>query len=122
MPTKILVIDDEESILVLLNDFLTSHNYDVYTASNGEKALKILEQTKIDLIITDIVMPEMSGIRIIYEVRKKNRNVSIIAISGSSQSKEFNNLGIAKEMGAVAIFEKPFDLDELLETIRKTSE
>lgn len=118
----ILVVDDDVAILDLLKDYLTLQNYDVYTATNAREALSLFDQIIVDLIITDIVMPDISGIRFIYELRKQKREVRIIAMSGGDMNKNFRNLGIAHEMGAEAILEKPFNMDELLATIRKMSD
>lgn len=122
MIRTILVVDDDVAISELLKEYLTLHNFDVHTAKNGREALGVLEQIAVDLVITDIIMPDVSGIRFIYELRKQKHDVRIIAMSGGDLNRNFNGLDVAREMGAEAVFVKPFEFDELVSTIRKMSD
>ncbi|PQP33918.1 response regulator, partial [Desulfobacteraceae bacterium SEEP-SAG9] len=78
---KLLVIDDDEETLAALCDFLRKKNYDVVSASNGQDGLNLLEKEEggFDLVITDIVMPDLSGVWVIATVKKKYPNISAIA-------------------------------------------
>lgn len=108
---KILIIDDSEEILNTYKKFFTKKNYLVITASNGLDGLKILqtEPNDFDLIITDIVMPNISGVGIISIVKKKFPEILIIAITGWGEHPEM----LASEAEADLVFEKPIDLIEL---------
>jgi CheY-like chemotaxis protein len=80
---KILIVDDDVFILNLLNTAFKKHpEYIVTNASNGNEALEATKTEEFDLIITDIVMPEKDGITFINEIRKTNKLIPIIAISG----------------------------------------
>ena len=83
-PLRLLVIDDEEHVLSNLCHFLADKEYDVISATNGLEGLKLLEndQQGIDLIITDIVMPKLSGIGLILMIKKKFPDMPVIAITG----------------------------------------
>ncbi|MFH2063854.1 MAG: response regulator [Pseudomonadota bacterium] len=108
---KILIIDDSEEILETYKKFFNKKKYLVSTASNGLDGLKILqtEQNDFDLIITDIVMPNISGVGIISIVKKKFPNILIIAITGWGEHPEL----LASEAEADLVLEKPIDLMEL---------
>jgi DNA-binding response OmpR family regulator len=108
---KILIIDDSEEILNTYKKFFTKKNYSVSTASNGLDGLKILqtEPNDFDLIITDIVMPNISGVGIISIVKKKFPEILIIAITGWGEHPEM----LASEAEADLVLEKPIDLMEL---------
>jgi len=108
---KILIIDDSEEILNTYKKFFTLKSYSVITASNGLDGLKILqtEPNDFDLIITDIVMPNISGVGIISIVKKKFPEILIIAITGWGEHPEM----LASEAEADLVLEKPIDLMEL---------
>lgn len=108
---KILVIDDNEDVLTTITQFLTQKKYIILSASNGLDALKQCEAEKenIDLIITDLVMPSISGVAIISIVKEKYPQIPIIAITGWGEHPE----SLAAEARADIVMEKPFDLSEL---------
>jgi len=108
---KLLIIDDNEEILIALNDFFSGQNFDVISATNGLDGLKLIESHKgsIDLIITDLVMPNVSGVAVISIVKKKYPEIPIIAITGWGEHPE----SLAEEAEADLVLEKPFDLTDL---------
>jgi len=117
---KILIIDDDVSINKVLKKVLEMEGHDVYSAYDGKEAIPILEKIpNIELVITDIVMPEKEGIETIMDIRKTNKAIKIIAISGGGRLKPDSYLVLAEKLGADAVLKKPFDGDELLETIEK---
>ena len=107
---RLLIIDDNEEILAALNDFFTWKKYMVSSASNGLDGLKLLETEKkgFDLIITDIVMPHISGVGVIKIVKDKYPDIPVIAITGLGDTPEM----LAAEVGADRIIKKPFNLTE----------
>lgn len=116
---RILVVDDEDSIRSLLTEVLSGAGYETFTAADGKEALSALEQHRIDLIMTDIIMPDMEGIEFINKVkRQKKLPVKIIAMSGSGNTRADTYLNLALKMGADAILGKPFSLNEVLETVK----
>jgi len=112
----ILVIDDQELIRSLLRAALEGAGYQVLEASNGRLGLELYRERSADLIITDIVMPEMDGLEMILELTRNFLNVKVIAISGGLESE--GRLNVAKLLGARQTFQKPFDMEQLLSAVR----
>ena len=106
---RILVIDDERLICEMLEDALTAAGHEVTTASDGRKGLRLLKGRSVDLIITDIFMPEKDGLATIEELRRTQSDAKIIAISGGSRIREADVLGWAGELGAAHTFRKPLE-------------
>jgi DNA-binding NtrC family response regulator len=79
---SVLVVDDELLIRDLLYDFLTSQGWSISVTESGEKALDILRQKKIDLILTDIRMPEMDGLTLAAEVRQAHPEIPVVVMTG----------------------------------------
>jgi DNA-binding NtrC family response regulator len=113
----LLIVDDEAPIRTLFEEFLTHHGHTVRCASNGRNALEIFKNEHFDVIITDLLMPEMEGIETIQEMRRLKPETKIIAISGGGTGKAVNYLLIAKKLGAHRTFDKPVPLHELQEAI-----
>ncbi len=109
----ILVIDDEEDIRLAIVRVLSDYN--VITAEDGRKGLELLKSEKVNLIITDIVMPEMQGIEFINMLNKQKKYIPVIIMSGNIVGREY--LEAAKLLGAAATFEKPFDFKELKKSV-----
>jgi len=116
-PYRLLIIDDNKEILTALTDFLSKKKYDVVSASDGLDGLKLLEkeQQGFDLVITDLVMPNISGVGLISIIRKKFPDLPVIAITGWGEHPE----ALATEAKANRVLEKPFDLSELDTVIRE---
>ena len=112
----ILVIDDEELIRTLLRSALEGAGHEVIEAPNGRVGLELYRQRPADLVITDILMPELNGLDMILELTRGFLNVKVIAISGV-QSEE-NVLDVAKLLGARQTFHKPLNLQQLLTAVR----
>ena len=112
----ILVIDDEEVIRVLLRSALEEEGYEVTEAANGREGLELYRQRPIHLVITDILMPEMSGLDMLLELTREFLNAKVIAVSGAGEEK--NVLDVAKLLGARQTFKKPFSIPDLLGAVR----
>lgn len=113
----ILVIDDEPSIRDFIKSFLTEENYRVYLAGNGNEALEIFRKQKVDVVITDIVMPKKGGVNAIMCLKGVDPAVKIIAMSGADNKEDF--LDLAKSFGASETIHKPFKPEDLLEKVQK---
>ena len=96
--------------------------HEVITAKNGEIGLELYRREPTDLVITDILMPEMGGIEFIVQVHKDDPSARIIAMTGAGSRGDLNYLEDASLMGAIQTRKKPFTLDELLETVGKALE
>lgn len=113
---SILIADDDSAIRALLRSMLENEGYRVFTAENGKKASAILREQTIDLMLTDLVMPEQEGVETIAKARKNYPNLKIVAISGAFAG---SILDAASHFGASAILEKPFQIDEVLRIVRQ---
>ena len=116
---KILVLDDEPSILLMLKKMLEKAGHVVDLALNGRDGMAIFEKNKPDLLITDIIMPEKEGLETIMELRAKHPELKIIAISGGGRIGPEGYLPSAKLFGANMIFTKPLVQKEFLEAVTK---
>jgi DNA-binding response OmpR family regulator len=113
---RILVVDDEPPVAVLLRDALTLAGHEVYTAPDGVQAMRILKESSFALLITDVVMPEMDGLELISELKKLDQPPEVIAISGAPG--QWKVLNTAQTLGVVRVLTKPFTLAELLQAVR----
>jgi DNA-binding response OmpR family regulator len=112
---KLLVIDDSQEILAALDKYLTKKKYEVITAEDGLEGLKLLKESKqgFDLVITDLVMPYVSGVGVISILKKEFPGTPVVAITGWGEHPE----ALAIEANADLVLEKPFDMVELEQSI-----
>ena len=108
---QILVIDDDKNTRFFIKEALEFNHYNIFTASNGVEGLKILENKHIDLVIVDIMMPEMDGYQFTKELREFNSNIPILMMS-AKQLSEDRKKGFV--LGIDDYMTKPLDLEELL--------
>ena len=118
--SKIIIVDDEQPVRKMLRNMIRNDSDEILEAENGIQALELCNESNIDLIITDIVMPEMNGIDLIMEVKNRFPQISIIAISGGGGiSGRYNYLDIAELLGSKSILSKPFESSELRDQVKK---
>lgn len=111
---KILVVDDEAQIIRVLRRSLTAHRYDVRTAADGQAGLELFHDWHPDLVITDLSMPEMSGLELCREIRKTSQApIIVLSVKGEEHSKVE-----ALDAGADDYITKPFGIDELMARVR----
>ena len=111
---RILVVDDEPQITRVLRRGLTAHRYDVRTAADGESGLDTFNDFRPDLVITDLQMPEMSGLDLCRKIRRFSQ-VPIIVLSVKGEEKTKVD---ALDAGADDYVTKPFGMDELMARVR----
>jgi DNA-binding response OmpR family regulator len=116
---KILIIDDEPYILLMLKKMLEKAGYEVDLASSGQEGMELFEKDKVDLVITDIIMPDKEGLEIILEMKKIRPDLKIIAISGGGRISPESYLECASHFGASRIFQKPFKQKELVAAVNE---
>ena len=118
---RILLIDDSEDLRAMLRDELAAAGYDVTAVANGHAGLAAVREAHVDVVVTDIFMPERDGLETIAELRRDFPRIKIIAISGGSASRRpmqhTDHLAIAHDIGADEILRKPFAPAQLVETI-----
>ena len=115
----ILVVDDEPNYRLILSELLLEEGYEVFIADSGEKALRIIEETDLDLVITDMRMQGMDGMDLLKAAKEYNKDLPVIMITA------FGEVDIAVEAmraGAFNYLTKPFNNEELLVNIRKAAE
>jgi two-component system response regulator (stage 0 sporulation protein F) len=112
----ILVIDDEEAVRNMLRAVLEREGHNVVEASNGRAGLAVCRDRPPDLVITDILMPEMNGLDLILELTRAFLNVKVIAISGAQEVE--NTLDAAKLLGVRHTLHKPFNIKALLKAVQ----
>ncbi|MFQ5674325.1 MAG: response regulator [bacterium] len=113
---QILLVDDEQDLLSTLKEILEKKNYGVFTAINGRQALGTIVDESIDLVITDILMPEMEGLELIRKALEIDYKLPIVVMSGLSN---VTYLTAAMHLGAVEKLTKPINVTELFKTVGK---
>jgi len=115
----VLVVDDEHQVRGMLKGLLTRAGHEVQTAEEGGAALRLLEETPVDLVILDLLMPGMEGLETLMRIKKAHENVKVIVISGGSRSINMDFLPASLKLGAHRALKKPFSNDALLETVNE---
>jgi DNA-binding response OmpR family regulator len=115
----ILVIDDDEIVNGMLVQLLTEEGYAVRSAGNGRTGMALVETSPVDLIITDIVMPDKEGLETIIAIKKISKTIPIIAISGGGRNSADEYLHYAQHLGADYSFKKPIDSRLFLAAVRE---
>jgi DNA-binding response OmpR family regulator len=117
---SILIVDDERSIVVCMTQALTPAGYEVFGVADVRHALRVLDIVEVDLIIADLIMPDIEGLEFIRRIKNdKEKNLKIIAMSGGGVVKADDYLKLALRLGADATLKKPFKMEELLEVVRR---
>jgi CheY-like chemotaxis protein len=117
----ILVIDDDQRVRETLRMMLEKAGHFVYDAADGAEGVQLFKDRvdAIDLVITDIIMPEKEGLETISELRESSPNIKILAISGGGRIDQSEYLAMAKAFGAQQVLSKPFTMQELLESLEQ---
>ena len=114
---RILVIDDDDAFRRMLRRTLERAGHSVTEAGDGAQGLKVLRDIAVDLVITDLIMPEMEGIETIRALRHDYPELGIIAMSGGGRMTPDGYLAAAKGFGAARVLAKPFENEELFAAI-----
>jgi len=114
---RVLVIDDEVDVRRLLAAGLGADGHTVLEAADGDEGVAVLGRQAVDLVITDIVMPNKEGFETIIELRKTHPWLKIIAISGGGIMSGTDTLRVARSLGAHATLHKPFRVGDLRRTV-----
>lgn len=112
----ILIVDDEEGLREGLRMLLEGEGYTVVSAEAGEEALQILQQSHIDLVVTDMRMPGMNGIELLKNIRQRYGDLGVIILTGYGQIESYIE---AMNFGAIEYVSKPFKVDELKFIVNK---
>lgn len=115
----ILVIDDDELVRTTIQFALEEEGHQVFLARDGREGVRMFSQQPVDLVITDILMPEQEGIETIQMLIRERPEVRVIAISGGGQRGGADYLRMAKDFGATDVLAKPFSLNELSNVVSR---
>jgi len=107
---KLLVVDDQNGIRILLVEVFSGEGYQTFQASNGKLALDIVKRESPGLVLLDMKIPGMDGLEILKSIKKINANIKVIMMTAYG---ELEMIEEARATGALMHFAKPFDIDEL---------
>jgi len=119
---RILVIDDDDMVRSLLIRALTRGGHEASGASDGAEGVLYVQENPVDLVITDIFMPQQEGLATIMQLRRSRPGSRIIAISGGGARESLDVLPVAAALGAAKTLRKPFTPSEVLEAVREVLE
>lgn len=118
MPKKILIVDDEEEIIFLLKRRLSKNGYEVVLAHNGVEALAVAQRERPDLLILDVMMPELDGLTVCFKLKTdpKYQSIKIILLTARDQQKDKH---AGETVGADVYVTKPFEPDDLIKKVQE---
>ena len=122
MATRVLVIDDNDDFRKLALLWFQIHGIEAEGAVNGVQGLEFQRLRPASVIVTDIFMPEKEGIETIQDLRREFPDAKIIAMTGRESLTDYDVFQVARELGAVKTFKKPFKLDDLVAAVRELTE
>lgn len=114
---SILLVDDDDLSRGAVHKMLERAGYDVFSTGDGQGALERYRGTPTDLVITDLLMPDIDGLEIIQRLRQMNPSVRVLAISGGGRVAAEEYLSVARRFGAVEVLPKPFTGQELKQAV-----
>jgi signal transduction histidine kinase/ActR/RegA family two-component response regulator len=112
----VLLVEDQENLREAGRGMLTSLGYRVLTAANGQEALELLTGLQVDLVVTDVVMPEMGGRALLQELTELRPGLPVLAVTGYTMNEEVMSL---TDLGFVDVLQKPFDACSLAQGVRR---
>jgi CheY-like chemotaxis protein len=115
----ILIVEDEKDLRGMLKTSLIRRKYTVIEAENGKDAISHFKPLITDIVVTDIIMPDEDGLKVIIKLKELKPSLKIIAISGGGKAGPGSYLNLAKALGADAIFSKPFSVNDLIGKIEE---
>ncbi|MEI8395095.1 MAG: response regulator [Rhodospirillaceae bacterium] len=117
---RILLVDDVPAVRLSIRAALEAAGHQVIEAADGKEALDLLDSQGVDLIVTDLWMPNLDGVELLKRLRAANTGIKVIAISGGGMRRPIDvSAALAQTWGADAILYKPFDNDDLITEINR---
>ena len=113
--TRILVVDDESVVRELTVELLRRSGYTPHGVPSARLALELLDQERFDLLVSDVVMPEMTGVELLYELRARKHDLPVVLMTGGSQDPERTSNAV--KVGATSLLYKPFTHEELCDVV-----
>jgi CheY-like chemotaxis protein len=118
----VLIVEDDKELREMLKMSLLRRNFTVFEAENGKAAITHFKPLITDLVVTDLIMPEEDGLKVVIKLRELKPSIKIIAISGGGKVGPGSYLNLAKALGADAIYSKPFSINDLITKIEQLLE
>jgi CheY-like chemotaxis protein len=115
----VLIVEDDKELREMLKLSLLRRNFTVFEAENGKAAITHFKPLITDLVVTDLIMPEEDGLKVVIKLRELKPSIKIIAISGGGKVGPGSYLNLAKALGADAIYSKPFSINDLIAKIEE---
>ncbi len=115
----ILIVEDDKELREMLKISLLRNNYSVLEAENGKDAIVHFKPLLTDLVVTDLIMPDEDGLKVVIKLKELKPSIKIIAISGGGKVGPGSYLNLAKALGADAIYSKPFSINDLVVKIEE---
>jgi two-component system response regulator TctD len=116
MERQVLIVDDEQEVLDVISEMIQALGYSPVGITDGNKALELLKIRKFDLVITDLIMPEIGGLEFVKKMRRREKQTPIIITAGVDLPETRVNL---KKYGVNDFIRKPFFIDEVDTIIKK---
>ena len=113
---KILIVDDEKNMRLILNKILSKEGYEIYQAENGKQALKEVKKSSPDLVLLDLKLPDINGIEVLEKIKQHDNSIIVIILTAYGDIK---NAVEAMKLGAYDYLKKPFDNEEMILVIKK---
>ncbi len=117
----VLLIDDEPMVRKVVRKMLERQGHVVVEAENGRVGLAELRKSPFDLVVTDVVMPEVEGLEVLMTVRQHYPTLPVVVMSGTGHALALRSLDSASKLGATATLQKPFASDALAQAICRSS-
>lgn len=114
---RILLVEDDDAMRLVLSKALARDGYDIVEASNGKMAVECLDRNPVDLVITDIIMPDSEGVELTLLLHNTQPELPVIAMSGGGHWGPEFHLTLARAAGAIQVLSKPFPPEMLLEKV-----
>jgi DNA-binding NtrC family response regulator len=116
---RILLVDDDDLSRQAVHRMLERGGYEVRSTGNGREAIDSYRPGEVDLVITDLIMPDTDGLEIIQEIRRKDPGAKILAISGGGRVQAEEYLSVARKFGALEVLPKPFGSQDLKAAVER---
>jgi DNA-binding response OmpR family regulator len=115
----VLIVEDDKELREMIALSLTRRKFTVLEAVNGKDAIMRFKPSITELVVTDLIMPEEDGLKVIMRLRELKPSLKVIAISGGGKAGPGSYLNLARALGADAIFSKPFSINDLVAKIEE---
>jgi CheY-like chemotaxis protein len=110
----ILIVEDDNELREMIRISLTRRKYTVLEAANGKEAILRFKPSITDLVVTDLIMPDEDGLKVIMKLKELKPSLKVIAISGGGKAGPGSYLNMARALGADKIYSKPFSINEMI--------